>query len=234
MRSHLTMIILLATFVACAASPPPPPAAGRSQIWGHVRVLPHEGVRATDSHANAYGDRRLRDVSLVDYSSPGFAIVFVDHGPAPAAPARVTIRTSRFGTAFDPALVVLGAAGKLSIRNETATRHILSYPAAKLVVALGPDEAVDIDIPRSGEQALFLLDAPEATNTIFAAPGAFSRVSGSGRYVLSDLEPGEHRIHAWHKRFPSASKSIDLQLNSVIKLDFDLGVGRGGGHAHAH
>jgi hypothetical protein len=222
--------------LACAGSPDAP-APGTSAAWGDLRIVPREGVHPAGGGSASYGDRRLRDVEFVDYSHPGFAVVYVEQAQPPAGRLELAIRESRIGTEIAPAEGVVGAAGHLSLANETAAAHVISYPAAGLVRSLAPGERAELAVPRAGEQAVFLLDVPSVAVTVFAAPGAYSVVSSTGRFRLTDLPPGPTVVRAWHPRFPPAAHRIDLLADTEVRVDLEIGVGRGDdreGAAHAH
>jgi hypothetical protein len=226
-RSWVALIVLL----GCAGLPDPP-APGTAQVWGQVRLVPREGVTPGRPGPGAYGDRRLRDVEFVDYSRPGFAVVYVEDPDPPAGVLEVAIRSSRLGVRIEPALAAVGATGRVALRNDTPEAHVFSYPAAGLVQPIEPGERLEFAVPRAGEQALFLLDSAEVGATVFAAPGAFSVVS-AGRFALRDLAPGPHALRVWHPRFPPALRQVDLAPDSSLEVDLEIGVGRGG-HADAH
>jgi len=233
-----------ACFVAClvlaCAGVPEPPAPGTSQVWGQLRLVPREGVSRGGAGGGSYGDRRLRDVEFVDYSQPGFAVVFVEAEPPPGGLLELAIRSTRVNTHLDPAIAAIGAAGRLVVHNATSAAHVLSYPAAGLVQRLEPDERVELALARVGEQGLFVLDVPDAEATIFAAPGPFSVVSQTGRFELRDLAPGRRELRAWHPRFPPTVESVELAADAQLRVDLEMGVSRGSSghaeeeHAHAH
>ena len=50
--------------LACAAGVPGAPAPGTSQAFGHVRLVPREGVTPGGQGGGSYSDRRLRDVPV--------------------------------------------------------------------------------------------------------------------------------------------------------------------------
>lgn len=234
---HLALLSLLCAgapllWLACAGAPAPP-APGTSQAWGELRLVPREGVQPGHAGGGSYGDRRLRDVEFVDYSKPGFAVVYVEEHRAPAGELTLHLRADRIGTSIDPSYAAVGAAGRIVVQNDSPAAHLLSYPAAGVVSRLAPGERTELVVPRAGEQGLFLLDVPAAVATVFAAPGPFSVVSSTGRYTLSDLTPGHREIRAWHPRFPPAARSVELAPDTPVRLDIEIGVGRGEEHEHA-
>jgi hypothetical protein len=223
---------LVPALLACASAPGPAP--GKSQAWGYLRLVPREGVTPGGRGPASYGDRRLRDVEFVDYSRPGFAVVYVEAEQAPQGDLAIAIRSSRVMTQLEPAHAAVGAAGRILVANETRAEHVLSYPAAGVVRRIQPGERVELDVARAGEQGLFLLDVPDAASTLFAAPGPFAVVSDAGLFELRDLEPGARQLRAWHPRFPDAQQPVELAPDGRLRVDFELGVGREEPEEHSH
>jgi hypothetical protein len=224
--------VVAALLIGCAGVPEPP-APGTAQAWGHLRLVPREGVTPGDSSGGSYGDRRLRDVSFVDYSRPGFAVVYIEDREPPGGTLELAIRRSRLGTRIGPELGAVGAAGRLVVHNQTPESHLFSYPAAGVVQRIEPGQQVELAVAKAGEQGLFLLDVADSQATVFAAPGPFAVASSSGRFALSNLAPGRHRLRAWHPRFPPALRDVELAPDSSVEVDIELGVGRPE-HDHAH
>lgn len=217
--------------LACASAPDAP-APGTSAVWGELSLVPREGV-TPGGGGGSYGDRRLRDVEFVDYSRPGFAVVYVREKRPPAGRLELAIRDTRFGVRIEPAQAAIGAAGRVAIVNQGASRHVVSYPAAGVVREIAPGQVLELAVPQVGEQGVFLLDATAAAR-VFAAPGPFAVVSPSGRFTLDDLAPGRRELHAWHPRFPPARQLVELAANARVRVDLQLGVGVSGGGAHGH
>jgi hypothetical protein len=217
--------LLFAALLAGCASGPAPVAPDRASAWGYVRLVPRDGVAAIAAGAKAYADREVADAQLLDYSTPGFAVVWADGAPPPGSATRVSIRSGVGGAEFDPPHAALGAGGTIRVANESGDPHVLSCPAASRVERLAPGETVEIPAAAAGEWPLFLLDAPTATARIFAAPGPFAIASNAGRFSLADLAPGATRLGAWHPRFPSAAVAVDLRAGQSTRVDLELRVG---------
>jgi hypothetical protein len=224
---------LVALLALACTTLPDPPAPGTSQVFGDLRLLPHEGV-TIGGGGSSYGDRRLGDVRLVDYSQPGFAVVYVSGAEPPAGLLELSIRESRVGPRIDPPEGAVGASGRIAVTNRTSADHLVSYPAASRVERLPAGERLELAVARPGEQSIFLLSAPEVAATVFAAPGPFTPVSTSGRFALTDLAPGETELRVWHPRFPPAMRRVDLRPDAQLRIDFELGVGRSDDDGHAH
>jgi hypothetical protein len=220
---RLLALVSAAILFACASAPPV--AKGRAAAWGYVRLVPREGV-ATGSAGGSYGDREVADAELVDYTKPGFAVVWVEATPPGGSATRIAIRDGVAGVRFEPAHAALAAGGTITIVNESARPHLLSVPAAGLVRPLATGDSAPIANAAAGEWSLFLLDVPGEEARVFAAPGPFQVVSTSGRFALGDLAPGVAELHAWHPRFPPASRAISLAADTPTRVDLELRVGR--------
>jgi hypothetical protein len=227
MRSLATVARLalapLVVCLACAGTPAPSP--GKASVFGTLRLVPHAGAPHASGGGGSYGSRRMRDTSLVDYSTPGFAVVFLAEGAQPAGEAAISIRDTRVEPRLEPEALAVGAGGRIRIENASSAARILSYPAAKLVKRLAPGEKLELAVPREGEQGVFLLDVPDAGATLFAAPGPYSVVSTSGEFELRDVQPGTHVLRAWHPRFPPVKREIALSPDQSLRVELEMGVG---------
>lgn len=214
---------LFACLALACASAPGEVRPDRSGAWGYVRLVPREGVTPGHEGAEAYRDRRLREVRFVDYSRPGFAVVH-GSGPAVGGLATVVIRSGAQEPRLDPPYAAIGAGGTIRVENASAAAHVVSAPGAGRIQRLAPGEQLEIPTPQAGEQQLFLLDVPAARATVFVAPGPFAIVSASGRFELQGLAPGGGLLRVWHPRFPPGEHAVDLPAGQVVRVDLELGV----------
>jgi hypothetical protein len=195
--------------------------------WGYVRLVPREGVEpASGGAGGAYGDRRLAGVRLVDYSRPGFVVVYADEGFEPGGTLRLTLRPGVAGPRFEPERAAVGAGGTIEIRNETGLRQVISAPAEGVLRGLEPGATVSLAADSAGEHDFFVLSAPDVGAHVFVAPGPFAVASESGRFELTGLAPGSRRVVAWHPRFPATVHHVQLAPGEVRRLDIELGVDR--------
>jgi len=222
-RLRLT-IGTLALLTACAR----PPAAGppgTATVWGHVRLVPRADVTPGHADATPYAERRLRDVTYVDYGRPGFAVVYLDGQPAPGGTARLAIEASLLAPHLVPAHAAVGVGGTAVVRNADFAAHTITCPEAKLLRRLAPGEEVAIAVGSPGPWTIFLLDARGDEAIVFAAPGPYAVVGEDGRWELHGVDPGRSTVHAWHPRFPPAERTIDVVAGAVQEVDLALGVG---------
>ena len=218
--------LLTVALLGCAAAPPPDPPSGSATAWGFVRLVPREGVtpRAPGA-ASPYADLALRDVEFVDYSRPGFAVVYLEGTPSPGGLATLRIRDGQLHPYLDPEHTAVGVGGTLRVENASASAHVLSLPDVDQVRRVEPGEAFEIELGLAGAHALFLLDVPEEKGQIFVAPGRFAVAAANGRFELRDLPPGRLRVGAWHPRFPPTARDLELVPGRALRVDLELGVG---------
>jgi hypothetical protein len=222
---------LIAAALLCAgavhcASAPPTPEPGRSAAWGYVELVRREGVPVPG--AGSYGDRRVGQAELVDYSRPGFVVVYLGEGEA-AAPTEHSVRVvdGRVRTHLEPAFLAVRTGDKLTVENQSKSPRLLSSPIAGLLRRLAPGQTLTVELPEPGEYELFVLDGVGASSVIFVAPGPMAVANESGRYAIEDAAPGRHALHTWHPRFPPSSTWVDLAPGEARRVDIQLGVGRG-------
>jgi hypothetical protein len=210
--------------LSCASAPSVAPDA--SAAWGYVQIVPREGVSAASGDA-AYGDRRLAGVRLVDYSSPGFVVVYADGAPTSAGGStRLLLRDRATGPRFEPELAAVAVEGTIEVRNETAAPQVVSARENGRLVRIEPGDAVTFPASGAGEHHFSLLSAANVDARVFAAPGPFTVASESGRFELAGLPPGRHRLVAWHPRLPATAHWIDLSAGETRRLDIEIGVDR--------
>jgi len=219
--------LTLGSIASCASAPPPVEGGdGAGAVWGYVRLVPREGVAEATGGAHAYGDRDLTGAQLVDYSTPGFAVVYAEGEPEPGERAPVAVMLGPAGVRIEPPHAALGVGGTLSIANQTSDPHVISCPRASLVRPLAPGESAEIAVDAAGEWPVFLLDVPGEQARVFAAPGPYQVVSPTGRFEMEELAPGPVQLHAWHPRFPGASAQAEVIADDSVQVDFDLRVDR--------
>jgi hypothetical protein len=199
-------------------------------VWGHVRLLPPEGATGGGS-SGAYSDRRFRDVTLVDYKRPGFAVVYLDAdgAPDPNARVRLTIRSSRFGVRLVPSNAVVGVGGRILIENAGADDHVISCPDAGVLRRIPAGGEIEIAATRSGVLSAYLVDVPEPPAVVFVAPGPYAAVSERGRFELRGVPPGHGTVRVWHPRFPPAARQIDVAPDGILQVDVEMRVSQRGG-----
>ena len=210
------------------ASAPPAPAPGRGTLFGDLKLVPREGVHMPDPKDTSYADPRLAGVSLVDYSKPGFAVVWLDADSAPPTRAKtpVTIRENEFGVRLEPAWAAASAGGTLALLNATAEAHTVSCPSLGRVEQIAPGQTLELTLGETGAHALFLLDRPQVEGGVFVAPGAYAVLGQSGRFELRDVAPGHAQLHAFHPRFPPVALPVDVVPDRAVRVDVLMGVGR--------
>jgi hypothetical protein len=221
--------LLAAALVACAGAPALRDSS-RSGVYGYLRLRPHEGTAPAPTAGapkDAYGDRRYTDTGLVDYSRPGFAVVYLERGSGGGAASGVlAIRAGAGGVTIEPAHAATSVGAGVELRNLDSSPHVVSVPAAGLVRALAPGDRLLLPAGQAGALEVFVPGEPAAAATVFVAPGPFAAVNESGRFEILEVAPGPNRIGVWHPRLPPAARDVALAAGSVARVDLEIGVGR--------
>lgn len=222
-NSWKVFIFTVLFFIGCV-TPPPPPQPGTGTLWGYVQLVPRKGVKPA-KNGGSYGDHRFRDTEFVDYSQPGFAVVYLHDGTSPGGTARINIKSNRFGTKFDVEHTVVGKGGKVVLINTDSEEHVISCPQAEILSQLVPGDKLEIPANSLGVLNIFLLNVPEAKVTVFVSPGPYAVASTSGRWELRNLKPGGVTLYTHHPRFPSTRKDVQILPDKLQKIDIEIGVG---------
>lgn len=214
-------LLVVAFALSCASTPTGP--SGGTGAWGYVKLVPREGV-TVGGGGGAYGDRRLADVQLVDYSRPGFVVVYADGEAAPGGRAELAIREGTTGPRLEPSHAAVGAGGSIELRNATGDTQVVSAREHGRLFTLAPGDSVTLPAAGAGEHGFSVLSAHNVDAEVFVAPGPFTVVSESGRFELAGLGAGSHRLVAWHPRFPATAHWVELAEGEQQRLDIEIGV----------
>jgi hypothetical protein len=218
---------------ACASeTAAPAPAPGTASVAGTVRLVPREGLPARPAN-DAYGDRRLRDVQLVDYSKPGTSVVYLDLGARPGGHADLAVEDSLAGARLEPRFAVVGTGGEVAVANRTRDEVVVSVPALAQVERIAPGATLLVRADRPGQLEIYRLGADEPAR-VWVSPGPWVRPDASGRFALNGLAPGRVTLRAWHPRLPSAAHDVELRAGETATVNFEIGVGRGDGAHGSH
>ena len=214
-----------ALFALACASAPPAPAPGRGTVFGELRLVPHAGVTMPTQGDGTYGDPRLRDTRIFDYSKPGFAVVYLEGRPAPGERSELSIRASEFDVRLEPRWLAVAVGGKVALKNATNEPHTVSCPSLSLVTQLAPGATLELAATLAGASSVFLLDRPQVEAGFFAAPGPYTVLTQDPRFELRDLPPGRGALHAWHPRLPPVERAVDVVADRTTRVDLEMGVG---------
>lgn len=216
-------VATLIWMIGCASTPGAP-APGKATLWGNLRILPHAGVDPVKHVSGPYGNPRLRDVTFVDYTRPGFSVVYLEGEAPPTDTLRLSLRSSRLGVRLDPANGAVGRGGRVVLRNESGAARMVSCPGLGFLKRVPPGAEVSIEAARSGDQKIFVLDSPGVSASLFVAPGPFAVVSPEGRWELRGVSPGVKKLRAWHPRFPPSSREINAPADKVTEVNLELEI----------
>jgi hypothetical protein len=212
--------------LACARVPPAA-SANTGTLWGELHLVPRHGVVLPAARDPGYADPRYAQARLVDYSRPGFAVVYLDAPPARET-ALLSIRSTRLGDRIEPERAVVGALGSLEIANRSRAAHVVSCPELGLVRRLAPGEKLELAPLVPGALHVHLVGEDTGSATVFASPGPFAVVGEDARWQLTGLAPGRATLRAWHVRFPPLAREVEVRAGEVERIDLALGVDTSG------
>lgn len=181
-------------------------------------------MEPASSAAAGHDDPRLRHARRLDYTRPGFAVVYVETPPASPAEAELVIRDTPTGPAIQPRNAAIGAGSVLRVRNDSADTRVVSLPRNGVLERLEPGAAFEVRLLRGGASPLFLLDAPHVEALLFVAPGRFDVVAGDGSWELPSLPPGPARLVAWHPRLPRSELDVSVPEDARYEIALEVGV----------
>ena len=153
---RLVPLALIITMVACASAGAPDGTA----IWGEVQLVPHADLRDVKAAANAYGDRRLRSADLVDYSRPGFSVVYLDAPVTSSSPpgdeneVALSVRGGQIRARFEPSHLAMRMGSVIRLRNLDREPHVVSCPEAAVLQRVDPGQEVRLEFPKPGDYSL--------------------------------------------------------------------------------
>lgn len=231
-RPALACLATAAALLVACATPSDGPAPGLGHVHGRLDLVPPPAA-AGGGGTGAYGDRRLRGARRVDYSTPGFAVVYLDHGRVDdATPVTLTIRDGRVSAAsIDPRHAALPAGGHVLIANRSRSAHVVSCPSLGVMTQVPAGASTDVLLEAAGEHACHVLDAADASVRLFASPGPYSQVDRDGRFEINDVVPGDYTVRVWHPRFAPISRPLRIAAGVADPLVLELGPGAAKGPA---
>ena len=126
------VLIAAGLLLGCAASPERSATTAasrpdRAMLQGTFKLIPVEHAKSGTGGGGSYGDRRMRDTTFVDYSRPGFALVYLTSGPRSSAPTELVIRSTRFATRLEPANAAVGLGAPIHVVNRSRQPQVVSW-----------------------------------------------------------------------------------------------------------
>lgn len=209
--------VWLALFVGCASANPP------ARLTGTLELIPPVGAPVA-ANGGSYGSHRYRDATPVDYSRPGFAVVYLEDGEPPSDLARFSIRESAAGVRLRPRYGVAGLSGVIEISNETKGPQVVSCPEASVLESVEPGASIRIVPVGPGRHSLYLPASPVGASIAFVSPGPFDRVSSLGRWALPGTPAGRWTLKTWHPRFPSFERVVEVDGDGETTVDLKIGT----------
>ena len=194
-------------------------------VEGTVRLeVAAEGV---PTMLSPYARRRYRPPGPSPSASSASDVVIyllLDRSPPAPANARATIRQSDL--AIVPHLTVVQAGTRIDFPNEDEVFHnifSLSQPHPFNLGRYPPGESRSERFSEPGVLRMFCDIHSEMSGVILVVGTPFfARPDESGRFQLTGVPEGRHRLVAWHESAGADTASIVVTSTGVTRADFRL------------
>lgn len=163
------------------------------------------------------GEVRVRGVPLTD------AVVFLERTDKRlATPPPTRGRLDQRNLAFLPRVLVVSPGSTVEFPNSDSVMHNVFHPgedaaAFDLGTYSSPD-AKTLPFDREGFYVVLCHVHPEMVGYIAVVPSPLHAVTApDGRFELAGIDPGEYRLHIWHRRVKDPALPISVAKGVVFQ-----------------
>ena len=213
--------VLLLVLTAIAVT-----AIQAADIEGEVVIRRKLSRRTVTSPASAYQRGVAVKPPPAEDSDPlaferTHVVIYLE-GPLRAEPVAATVEQQN--RRFIPDLLVVPLGSTVSFPNRDAIFHnvfSLSQPKAFDLGNYPKNQTRTVTLTKPGVVYVNCHLHPNMSAAIVVTPNRWStRPDASGRFVLSDIPPGTHRIVAWHKAAGFFRQTVEVRQSSTPKISF--------------
>jgi plastocyanin len=227
-RSGNAMLLVLAAAAVAAVH--------AADIEGEVVIRRKLSRRTVTAPAGAYQRGLAVKPAPPDDDDPlaferTHVVIYLE-GPLPSEPVEATLEQKN--RRFIPDLLVVPAGSEVSFPNRDPIFHNVFSLSKSKTFDLGnypKDQTRTVKLPKAGVVYVNCHLHPNMSAAIFVTPNRWStRPDTSGRFILSDVPAGKHRIVAWHKAAGFFRQTVDVRpgnrptVSFVIPFDEDGSV----------
>jgi plastocyanin len=130
----------------------------------------------------------------------------------------------------------------LPIQMGTTVEFPNSDPVAHNVYSISPAKRFNLGLYHQGTIPRITFDHPgvvallcnvhlemSAYVVVLRSP-YFAKSNAEGRYRVTDVPAGKHRVRCWHENLPDRVAEVDVPAAGTVRLDFDMSVHGSGVH----
>ncbi len=225
--------------IGCDRTPSAPAVARRplSEVRGNNTITGHVYLRGTPPMMETIPNKPCCDGAeplkeetvIVDPNTGGLknVLISIDGLPPVSAASIPPLMLDQKNCQYVPHVVGICVGQTMTVRSDDATMHNTHFAPQN-------NEAKNLVTASPGDSKSTTFTAPEyirlrcdvhpwmsAYVGVFDTP--FFAVSGNdGSFEIHDLPPGRYKLVAWHERYGSLERSIDIPSNATTQPSIEI------------
>jgi plastocyanin len=178
---------------------------------------------AADRSADVRGRLTVMDKGNRPAADVGQAVVWLDD-PAPVQPVEAEITTSN--KSFSPHVLVVPVGSTVSFPNHDPFNHnvfSLSDEQPFDLGLYGRGKTRSVRFNRAGIIRVYCnVHAQMSALVVVRDNPHFTQPEGDGSFVLPQVSPGSHVLHAWHERAQEFSEPLEVPAGGLPSVALQL------------
>jgi plastocyanin len=201
----------------------------------HAQGKAGAGEDASASDDDAYGSRKYKFVTKVDYTGMRDFVVYLEgsmgtnSAPSTNVVSVLTKRIAQHGASFSPHVLAVMVGTTVEWPNDDDIYHnVFSMSDAKqfdlgLYKGDPPDKRVTFDKPGRVDVFCSIHENMHCVVLVLENP-YFATTDDNGNFKIPNVPPGTYKLKAWHERLPADEQEIVVPTNGDVKADFTLTI----------
>ncbi len=204
-------------------------------ITGKIQARANPGADNAAA-GGKYDSRKFKFVERIDYDAMRDFVVYIE-GPVETSltPSNIPVqvvtkkKVAQKGAAFSPHVLPVVVGTTVEFPNEDEIFHnVFSISDTKeFDLGLYKDPEVKrVTFNKQGRVDTFCSIHSKMNCIVLVLENPFFATADKrGRYSIPNVPPGTYQLKAWHERLPSQRKTIVVDEDGEVRVDFTLGLG---------